>query len=380
MKLSPVDAIASLQSEDRSRINVDRISISRSSTVQEAIACIDRSASVSVALVVDDEKRFVDTLTDGDIRRGIMHGYKLESPVKKLLEIKARTPHPLPTTAPYGTDVLTLIDLMQSAGIRQVPLIDDERRIVDVVTLNELMPNKTYGLQAVVMAGGFGTRLRPLTDRLPKPMLPVAGRPLIERIVEQLRGAGIRNICIATYFRPESIVSHFGDGSDFGVSISYTRESRPLGTGGALGLMERPLDPVIVMNGDIMTGIDFRAMYAFHLEHKAKMTVAVRRYEVKVPYGVVYSSGIHLRRLREKPSLGCFVNAGIYLLDPEVFDGIETGAHLDMTDLIERLLREGESVVTFPVLEYWLDIGQELDYERAQKDASVEDSRIRTSS
>ena len=378
MKLLPNDADSS-SLKSRICIDVDRISVTRSSTVEQAIACIDRSASVSVALIIDEDKRFVDTLTDGDVRRGIMAGHRLESPLKKLLEIKARTPHPLPVTAPYGADDLMLIDLMRNAGVRQVPLIDNERRIVDVVALHDLLPNQARGLQAVVMAGGFGTRLRPLTDGLPKPMLPIAGRPLIERIVEQLCGAGIRNICIATYFGAESIVDHFGDGSDFGVRICYTRESSPLGTGGALGLMKRPLDPVIVINGDIVTGVDFRAMHSFHLEHKAKMTVAVRRYEVKVPYGVVYSTGVNLRRVREKPSIGCFVNAGIYLLDPEVFDDIETGVHLDMTDLIERLLRRRESVVTFPVMEYWLDIGQHSDYERAQKDASVGGSRVRAS-
>ena len=380
MKLLPIDAGSSLQSVSQARIDVARLSVKRSSTVREAIACIDRSGSVSIALIVDDKGRFLDTLTDGDIRRGIMAGFDLESPLRKLLEIKARTPHPRPLTAPYGTDGEMLLELMQTAGVRQIPLIDDENRILDVVGLHDLMPHKPRPLQAVVMAGGFGMRLRPLTEGLPKPMLPIAGRPLIERIVEQLRDADIRNICIATHFRAELIVGHFGDGSDFGVSISYTCERSPLGTGGALGLMKRPVDPVIVMNGDIMTGIDFRAMHAFHIEHKAKMTVAVRRYEVKVPYGVVYSSGVRLRRIREKPSIGCFVNAGIYLLDPQVFDGIKTGAHLDMTDLIERLLRERESVVTFPLLEYWLDIGQKADYDRAQRDALFERSTAKASS
>jgi NDP-sugar pyrophosphorylase family protein len=206
-------------------------------------------------------------------------------------------------------------------------------------------------------------------------MLPVGGRPLLELIIDQLRATGVSKVNVATHYRAEKIVEHFGNGSDFGVEIQYVNEETPLGTGGALGLIERPEDPILVINGDVLTDIDFRAMHAFHTEHDAAMTVAVRRYEVQVPYGVVDCEGARLTGLREKPELSFFVNAGIYLLEPSVYRFIAPNEHMHMTDLIERLLREDETVVSFPVREYWLDIGQHADYERAQREVGRTSSR-----
>jgi NDP-sugar pyrophosphorylase family protein len=259
---------------------------------------------------------------------------------------------------------------MQMRGVRQIPLVTPQGRAVDIVTLGDLVPDVPHALQAVVMAGGEGRRLRPLTEGTPKPMLPVGGRPLMELIIDQLRDVGVRKLSIATHFQAQKIIDHFGDGADFGVDIEYTREEAPLGTGGALGLMTPPTHPVLVINGDILTDIDFRAMFAFHEENAAMMTVAVRRYEVQVPYGVVECDGVKLIGLREKPDLNFFVNAGIYLLQPSVYRYIPVNKHLNMTDLIDLLVERGEAVVSFPVREYWLDIGQHADYERAQRDAT----------
>jgi NDP-sugar pyrophosphorylase family protein len=218
------------------------------------------------------------------------------------------------------------------------------------------------------MAGGSGTRLRPLTEDLPKPMLPIGGRPLMERLVEQLQQAGIRQVNVTTHYKPEKIVEHFGDGHAFGVEMRYVNEDRPLGTGGALGLIAPPQETLLVINGDIVTQVSFRAMLAFHQEHQAKMTVAVRRYEVQVPYGVVECEGSQVRQLREKPQLGFLVNAGIYLLEPSVYEFIPHGQHFNMTDLIQWVLEAGQTVVSFPIREYWLDIGQHPDYVQAQDD------------
>ncbi len=337
-------------------------------TVADAIACIDRSARVNIALVVDEQGRLLNTLSDGDVRRGLLANVALHDPIDRLLEIKARTPHAAPATAPAGTPPETLLELMLARSVRQLPLVDDVGSIVDVVALYELLPDDPTPLQAVVMAGGFGTRLRPLTEDLPKPMLPVAGKPLMEHIIAQLRQTGIRDINVTTHYRAEQIVSHFGNGDNFGVNISYVNEERPLGTGGALSLLERPSAPFLVINGDILTDIDFRAMHAYHNEHDALMTVAVRRYEIDVPYGVVECDGPYLRSLREKPQVGFFVNAGIYLLEPATYDYISAHEHMNMTDLITRLIDDNKTVVSFPVREYWLDIGRHDDYERAQRD------------
>ena len=218
------------------------------------------------------------------------------------------------------------------------------------------------------MAGGSGTRLRPLTEDLPKPMLPVGDRPLMEVIIDQLRQSGIGRVNITTHYLPEKITDYFGNGENFGVELNYVSEDRPLGTAGSLGLIDWPRETLLVINGDILTKVNFRAMLDYHQEHRADITVGVRKYDIQVPYGVVECEDQRVCRLREKPNLSFFVNAGIYMLEPSVNEHIPNGQHYDMTDLIERLIHKGRSVVSFPIVEYWLDIGEPSDYERAQKD------------
>lgn len=336
-------------------------------SVYDAIACIDRNCK-GIALVTDEGGRLLGTITDGDVRRAMLAGRNLDMPVSDLLAHKADSLYPRPVTAPVGTEREALLQLMKENLIYQVPLVDQADRVVDMVTLNDLLPAQAPSLQAVIMAGGFGTRLRPLTEDLPKPMLPVGGRPLMELILEQLRQAGIRRVNVMTHYKSEKIVEHFGDGGSFGVELNYVNEDLPLGTGGALGLIPVPPTPFLVINGDILTQVNFGAMLAYHREYRADMTVAVRQYGFQVPYGVVECEGPHIRRLTEKPKLTFFVNAGIYLLEPLVYSFIPNGQHFNMTDLIQWLLDAGRTVVSFPVREYWLDIGQHADYEQAQKD------------
>ena len=200
---------------------------------------------------------------------------------------------------------------MQENAVQSAPLVDGEGRVVDVVTLQELLPQPSAPVHAVIMAGGFGRRLLPFTEDLPKPMLSVDGRPLLERIVDQLRDSGIEQINVTTHFKPEKIVDHFGDGQAFGVDITYVNEDRPLGTGGALGLMPVPEETTLVINGDVLTRVDFRTMLMYHRSHQADMTVAVSQYGIAVPYGVVECEGPAICRLREKPQVNFLVNAGI---------------------------------------------------------------------
>lgn len=349
--------------------NVPDFFVKLESPVSEVIACIDRSGRVSLALVVDDESRLLNTLSDGDVRRGLLAGLKLTDTASALLAIKAQTPHSVPVTAPMGTPDEELRLRMQSTSVRQIPLVDESGAVKDIVILNDLLPQVTQRLRAVIMAGGFGTRLRPLTENMPKPMLPVSGRPVMEHIIEQLSGTGIRQVNVTTHYQAEKIKEHFKDGAAFGVEINYVREDIPLGTGGALGLLQRSDEPLLVINGDILTHVDFRALHAFHQDNHADMTVGVRRYEVKVPYGVIDCDGINVSGLREKPDLAFFVNAGIYLLEPEVLDDIPANQHMNMTDLVLKLIASGKSVVCYPICEYWLDVGQHDDYKQAQDDA-----------
>jgi len=323
--------------------------------------------------VVDGEQRLLYTITDGDLRRAILQGLSLDLTVTRWAHERVERGNLNPTTAPAGTLPAELLGIMQAKGLRHIPLTDDDGHVMDLAVESELTVETGLALSAVVMAGGMGTRLRPLTDELPKPMLPVGDAPLMEHIVTQLRAAGVQHVNVTTHYKPEVITQHFGDGAKFGVKIKYMHEENPLGTAGALGLMSPPESPLLVINGDILSRVNYRAMLDFHRENHAWLTMGVRVYEHQVPYGVVEPDGVSVRQLTEKPTLRLFVNAGMYLLEPSVFDYITapTTERFDMTDLIQRLLAAGRRVVSFPVSEYWRDIGQHADYENA-----IEDMRI----
>ena len=338
--------------------------VAADSTVRQVMACIN-SSDVQIALVVDEESRLLDTITDGDIRRAILAGIDLDSQVGVLRKRRVGSLFPEPITAPLGTDRSALLRLMQQRGVRQMPLLDQTQRVVGLVTFRDLMVGDLLPLRAVIMAGGYGHRLRPLTDDLPKPMLPIGNKPLLELIVNQLRDAGVREINVTTHYRSESISEHFKDGRDFGVEIRYLHEEKPLGTAGALSLLEKSDDVLLVINGDILTRIDFRAMLDFHSEHKADMTIGVRPHEVRIPYGVIESDGVVITGITEKPVVQRFINAGIYMLHPSVPEHIPAQKPYDMTDLTTALLSNSQRVVGFPVHEYWLDIGHIEDYRKA---------------
>jgi dTDP-glucose pyrophosphorylase/CBS domain-containing protein len=351
--------------------NISNLFVSPDSTIRQVIECIDRSGRVSIGLIVDEDHHLISTITDGDVRRGILAGLSVNNPVNLLLPIKAQMPHPLPVTASINTNPSLFLSIMQENAIKQLPLVDVDKKVVDIVILSDLLPSPRVDLQAVVMAGGLGTRLRPLTNETPKPMLDVGGRPLMELTLEKLHNAGIGHVSISTNYRAENIVDHFGDGKAYGIELNYIHEDRPLGTAGALGLMKKPEGTLLVVNGDVITLVDFGTMLAYHQEQKAEITVGVRQYRVEVPYGVLECEGSKVCKLKEKPQVTFLVNAGIYLLEPSVYDFISRGEHLDMTELIQRLLDAERPVVSFPIHEYWLDIGQPADYERAQNDAAT---------
>ena len=341
----------------------------RGTSIREVMVRI--GSAQGIALVVDEDRRLLGTVTDGDIRRAILAGTDLDRPVETLLE--GRPPgYTEPLTAGVGTPDARLLQLMADSSLRHIPLVNGTGQVEDIAVLGDLIRDYESPITAVIMAGGYGTRLRPLTENVPKPMLPVGDKPLLEHTIEQLHGAGIRRLNITTHYKGHVIEEHFGDGSDFGVSIQYVDEERPLGTAGALGLMERSDEPVLVINGDIVTKVDLQAMVDFHRENRAAMTVAVRSHEFRVPYGLVETRGVEITAVAEKPVLRSFIIAGIYLLGPEVRSYIPAGEPCDMSDLIALLLADGRSVVSFPVHEYWMDIGRPEDYSRAQADANGE--------
>ncbi len=333
----------------------------------EVISALNHNLK-GIVLLVDEERKLLGSLTDGDVRRAFLSGARLEDSALSLLEIKEGSHFTKPITAQLGESKKNLLGLMKKHSIRQVPLLDDQGCVTDLVIMADLVPYEGNGLQAVVMAGGKGTRLMPMTSNTPKPMLPMGDRPLLELILDQLKHSGINQVKIATHYLAERIKEHFGDGSDFGLELGYINEKQPLGTAGALGLIQHSQDPLLVINGDVLTRVDFRAMLEFHHETKAVLTVGVRKYDLGVPYGVVECDGAIVTSLREKPVQSFFVNAGIYLLEPEALALVPNNQVFDMTDLVQLLLKQERCVSSFPIHEYWLDIGQREDYARAQED------------
>lgn len=336
-------------------------------SLQAAVSRLN-NVGMGIVLVVDEQRRLIGTITDGDIRRAILAHVSLDASVSVLLKQKSGTQYSKPFTAPMGKDRDVYLKLLRQRGILHLPLLDVEQHVAGLVTMEDFVREEVPPMQAVVMAGGKGSRLYPLTEDLPKPMLPVGDKPILEIIINQLRSIGIRKVNVTTHHKPEKISGHFGNGENFDVELSYVEENQPLGTAGALSLLNNPQETLLVINGDILTQVDFKAMLQFHREHQADLTMAVRSYEMGVPYGVIKCEGVKVKSLKEKPNINFLVNAGIYLLEPQVYQYIPAGEHFDMTDLIRRLVAEKKQVIGFPIHEYWLDIGGHEEYQLAQEE------------
>ena len=348
---------------DPSRL--ERIFVRPGATVRETVESID-AAAIEIALVVDDDRRLLGTVSDGDVRRALLAGASLDDQVDEIV-------HRDPVTAVVGTEPSVLLATMTARGITQIPLLQDGR-VRDVAFIRDLLgaqaPGSIGDHPVVLMAGGRGTRLAPLTATTPKSMLPVGGTPLLEQLLHQVRDAGFSRVLIAVGYRAEVIEKHFGDGAEVGVQIDYLREDEPLGSAGALRLAGSELDrPFVVMNADLLTNVNLGALMRFHLDEGNVVTVGVRQYALELPYGIAELAGTEIVSLDEKPTHTFFVNAGIYAVDPGAVALMSGHAErFDMTDLIAAAMRKGVRVGGFPIREYWIDIGQLSDYERAESD------------
>ena len=333
------------------------------SSIDEAISAID-STPDRIALIIDEDRHMTGTVTDGDIRRGILANLDTSDSVANLERFRSEQ-YRRPIVAPSDTSADAQRRIMAENAVRHLPLVDASNRITGLAVISDFVSEPESEVSAVIFAGGKGTRLKPLTDDTPKPMLPIGGRPILEWVIAQIKSANIHDISIVAHYLPEMITGHFGDGEGFGVDIRYAHESEPGGTAGGLKLLERPQHPILVINADIFTDLNFLDMINFHVEHEAEMTVAVRKYQTHVEYGVVDTDGINIKGLVEKPSFDFFINAGIYVLDPSCFDYFPDEGRFEMTDLISRLIESDQNVISFPIHESWLDIGQHADYEKA---------------
>lgn len=349
--------------------DVEKLFIFKDNTIEEVIATIQRGG-MGIALLVDEKRHLINTITDGDIRRAILKKIPLGGKISQILE-SSLVRGPGITVAQTGTSYDEILRIMKEKVLRHIPLLDEEGRVAELIWISELIEEDFHSsISAVIMAGGKGQRLQPLTNDIPKPMLPLKGSPIMARTIEQLRKSGIAKVHIATHYKSEAIVNHFGNGDNFGVDIDYVNEDQPLGTAGALGLMKKPVSTSLVVNGDVVTQLDFRMMYDFHRFHKGVMTIGVRKCEFEIPYGVIENNDVVVEKIVEKPRQTAIVNAGIYLLEPAAYSYIPKNRHFDMTDLANCLIKADYKVICFPIQEYWLDIGHFENYEQVKEDIS----------
>lgn len=339
------------------------IAVDSEASVQEAWETLDQG-SLQIALVIDDDCHLAGTVTDGDVRRALLRGKTMQSPIT---EVMNANPH----TGLMEEEPASWQRTMHRHSLRHLPILDTRGCVVDLVRY-EMPTEPKRTTPVVIMAGGLGTRLRPLTENTPKPMIPVGPKPVLETIIENFADQGFSNIYLCLNYKGDLIREHFADGSRFGVSITYIEEDRRLGTAGALSLLpDIPREPIIVMNGDLLTKVDFVRLLDFHKKQGFVATMAMREYSQQVPYGVLHiGDGYRIDQLVEKPVERYYVNAGIYILNPSALSHVPEQKFYDMPSLFNRLLDQQQAVGSFPLRDYWVDIGRLEDLERASDEFS----------
>lgn len=336
--------------------------ISSDSSIRDAMQLIDR-CGVRVALVADANLRLIGTVTDGDVRRGLLRQLDMSDMVSDVMN---RTP----LLAGVKTTRDERITLLEKNELLALPIVDDVGKLIGLSTLSQLMHYEKRDNPVFIMAGGFGTRLKPLTDNCPKPMLPIGDRPMLAHVLDHFIEQGFHKFYISTHYMPEVISSYFGNGSELKCSITYIHEETPLGTGGALGLLpyEMPQLPLIMVNGDVLTKLDFNRMLEHHERHGFDATMCVREVEHQVSFGVIESKGELITSIVEKPTYRYYINSGIYILSSDCTLSVEPNARIDMPTLLELRMEKKFKVGKYISYDYWLDIGRLDDYKKAQQD------------
>ena len=332
--------------------------------IQQAIRNLDQ-VGIKIVMVVNDAGELEGTISDGDIRRGLLKGLDLNSSIESV------TRHnPLVVPPEMGRDMV--MQLMVANKIQQIPVVNEHRHVVGLHLWDEITtPPKRTNLM-VIMAGGMGTRLRPHTDNCPKPLLPVAGKPMLEHIIERAKREGFSHFVLAIHYLGNMIEDYFGNGERLGVKIDYLREQSPLGTAGALGLLAPyPDSPFVVTNGDVITDIRYGELLDFHIRHEAAATMAVRVHEWQHPFGVVQTQGVEIVGFEEKPVARSHINAGVYVLEPDALCVLSADTHCDMPTLFERLQVQAKRTVAYPMHEPWLDVGKPDDLKQANTENQI---------
>lgn len=337
---------------------IDNIKLKITATIKDAWKVID-SGAMQIALIVDDDDMLVGTLTDGDIRRGFLNGLNMDSSIETVV-FRA------PIIASVGESKEDIVKKATLKKIHQIPVVDDNGVVIGLHLLDELSLPQIKPNRVILMVGGLGTRLRPLTNDTPKPMLHVGEKPILQTIVEGFVKYGYVNITMCVNYKSHIIQDYFGDGSGFGANIEYILEESRMGTAGALTLLkEKPLESFFVMNGDLLTNVNFESLNDYHIYNSAMATMCVREYDFQVPYGVVKMDGNNILSIQEKPVHSFYASAGIYMLSPEAIDYIPQNQFYDMPTLFQSLIRAKRKTISFPLKEYWLDIGRIDEYKKA---------------
>ncbi len=341
--------------------NIEDIMIKETTSILEVLKIID-SSSKQLAIVVDENKKLLGTISDGDIRRAILNNISLNDSVKNIY-------FKTPTVANVNDSREKIISICTAKKIHQIPVIDNNGNIVGLEVLDELISKENKQNKVVLMVGGLGTRLKPLTNNMPKPMLPVGGKPILETIIEKFASYGFVNIILCVNYKSNVIQEYFKDGSSLGVNIEYVFEDKRMGTAGALSLLKsEPHEPFFVMNGDLLTNVNFQHLLNYHVKNNAMATMCVREYDFQVPFGVVELENGAIKSIEEKPTHKFFVSAGIYALSSDAIHEIPKDVFYDMPTLFEKLIALNKNVISFPIREYWLDIGRVEEYEKANDD------------
>jgi dTDP-glucose pyrophosphorylase/predicted transcriptional regulator len=347
---------------------LDKALVRPAHTIRETIKAID-TAGFGIALVVDENGALSGTVTDGDVRRAILADIALDEPVSRIMRQR-------PTSMPLGTSADELLKIMRIREIRQIPLTDTQGRVSDIALMQDLVgESDALPNTVVIMAGGAGSRLRPLTQDVPKPLLPVGDRPLLQIMIERLARQGFRHVLLSVNYLAEVIEQHFEDGSRFGVAIQDVREKEPLGTAGSLRLARRMSTvrtPMVVVNGDLLTKVDFRSLVEFHSQCGNELTMGISTHEVQLPFGVVQRNNLVVERVEEKPVYRFSIFAGVGVLEDSVLDLIPEGQHMDMSTLANEAISSGHKVGSFPIRESWMDVGSLEDFSRARSEIEVE--------
>jgi len=337
------------------------ILISPDTPLVGAIDIID-ALGLQIALVINENGQLLGTVTDGDIRRAILKKLGLDTPVNQIMNRQPQFIH-------QHTSRENALLLMKSKKIRQIPVLDDDNRVVGLEIADELLKPSLRDNWVILMAGGLGKRLQPLTESCPKPLLKVGNKPVLETVLESFIEQGFRHFYIAVNYKAEMIIQHFGDGSQWNVEIRYLHERQQLGTAGALSLLpSQPDHPLLLMNGDILTKINFGQLLDFHQKNLTPATICIKEQYNQIPYGVVTIKQNRLQQIDEKPLQHFFINAGLYVFNPEILNLIPSDTYLDIPELIHRLMQNRQEIAVFPIREYWIDIGHIDDYEKANNE------------